>query len=49
MAYGDILRLLPMEGKSIIRDREKADKKLLNDKAAIIFNDICLRENLLPV
>ena len=48
MTYGHTIGQLPIEARNILRKREKIEKKLCNNKLAISFNEICLRENLLP-
>ena len=49
MTYGDIVGQLPIDARNVIRNKEKIEKKLCNNNLAISFNEICLRENLLPI
>ena len=45
---GDLLSKLNDNGKSIVRSIEKVQKKLANIRNAVIFNETCLEQGLLP-
>ena len=47
-SFGYLLFPLPQEEKILIRRLEKAIYKLNAAETAIIFNETCLREGLLP-
>ena len=48
MNFGDIIFPLPTEERKIIRRIEKTIYKINSAKTAIIFNESCLKEGLLP-
>ena len=48
MDFGRPLFQLPQEHRKSVRKIENISKKLINANFAVIFNDICIRENLLP-
>ena len=48
-SYGELIHTLPVDAKQAIRRRESITKKLCSTELSITFNEICLRENLLPV
>ena len=48
MNFGSLLFQLPPEERKVIRKIENISKKLINANFAVIFNEICSRENLLP-
>ena len=45
---GDLLSKLNDNGKSIVRSIERVQKKLANIRNAVIFNETCLEQGLLP-
>ena len=45
---GSILHKLPEEQRKVIRKKEKLQKKVIKNKYAIVFNQTCLKENILP-
>ena len=45
---GQILFMLPTERKINIRKLEKPHNVFINNKYAIIFNETCIKEGLLP-
>ena len=47
-SFGELLFTLSHDHRSIVRRLENETKKLNNTKHAVVFNDICIRENLLP-
>ena len=47
-SYGELINILPDEGKKLIRTRESIIKKIINAELSITFNETCIRENLLP-
>ena len=47
MNFGNLLNIQP-DIKSVIRNIETPEKKLAYAKIAVIFNNACLNENLLP-
>ena len=48
MSFGSVLNNLNLEEKKQTRNLEKLSRKLINAKAAVTFNQICLDNNLLP-
>ena len=48
MTFGILLYSLQTEERSSIRKIEKISKKLISAQFAVIFNNVCLQENLLP-
>ena len=48
MSFGDLIFQLDLQQRKCIRNVEKISKKLISDQFAVIFNDICIQENLLP-
>ena len=48
MNFGNLLYIQPENIKRNIRNIETTEKKLANAKIAVIFNNTCLNENLLP-
>ena len=47
-SYGELINILPDEGRKLIRTRESIIKKIINAELSITFNETCIRENLLP-
>ena len=47
--YGEVINTLTEENKRLIRYMENTSRKIINTKQAITFNEICVRENLLPI
>ena len=45
---GELLTQLNDASKQIVRSLEKVQKKLVNIRNAVIFNETCLEEGLLP-
>ena len=45
---GTILSNFSSEGKRLIRSLESVAKKHINTRYAVIFNNFCIQENLLP-
>lgn len=45
---GNLIHLLQAEEKKTVRSIEKLNKKLINNEYAVIFNNFCIKENLLP-
>ena len=48
MNIGPILYQLPNEKRKVIRKKEKLQKKVTKNKYAIVFNQTCLKEDILP-
>ena len=48
MNFLNLLHIQPDNIKRNIRNIETTEKKLANAKIAVIFNNTCLNENLLP-
>ena len=48
MSLGQLLWELPPAYRNIARKVEQISKKVVNAEAAVDFNHICLREDLLP-
>ena len=47
-SFGQLLFSLTSDQRSTIRRLENESKKLNNAKHAVVFNELCIRENLLP-
>ena len=47
--FGEVLYNLPFDLKSKFRKLENNSKKLILSKWSIVFNETCLKENLLPI
>ena len=47
-SYGEIINILSFADKALLRKKENIIKKIINTDLSITFNEICLRENLLP-
>ena len=47
-SFGELLFTLSHDQRRIVRRLESETKKLSNTKHAVVFNDLCIRENLLP-
>ena len=47
-SFGDILFRHQEEHKKCIRNIEQTSKKLINSEYAVVFNKLCIKENLLP-
>ena len=45
---GDLIAELNGNAKHIVRSLEKIQKKLINAKNSVIFNQTCLEQRLLP-
>ena len=45
---GELLFSLTPDQRTVIRRYESETKKLNNTKYAVVFNDLCIKENLLP-
>ena len=48
MDFGSLIFNLQPEERSSIRTVEKISKKLITAEFAVIFNNVCIQENLLP-
>ena len=48
MNYGEILMRVPENTRKELRNYENKNKKLIEIKWSISFNNICLNENILP-
>lgn len=49
MSFGELLFQLSPDAKKIVRGIEALNQKIINTEYAVIFNETCLKENLLPV
>ena len=49
ISYGEIINILNKENKTLLRQKENIMKKIINADLCITFNEICTRENLLPI
>ena len=49
VSYGETISNIHREHKTLLRYKENTWKKIINAELAITFNEICLRENLLPI
>ena len=47
-SFGQLLYKVSAEQRELVRLLENDSKKLNNAENAVAFNDICIRENLLP-
>ena len=47
MTYGESLYLLPDELRNIFRKYEETRKKIINSKWSLVFNQTCLKENMI--
>ena len=45
---GDLVFAHPPEERSIVRNIENIRKKINNCENAVVFNSVCIKENLLP-
>ena len=48
MNFGTALHELSAEGKRTVRKIENTSRKITNAKAAVVFNEQCISNNLLP-
>ena len=48
MNFGELIYLQPDNVKKLLRKIENIEKKLANARVAILFNETCLNENILP-
>ena len=48
MDFGSLIFNLQPEERSSIRTVEKISKKLITAEFAVIFNNVCLKENMVP-
>ena len=48
MAYITLLNQLPHNGKDLFRELENSNKKMINLKWSKTFNEVCLKEDILP-
>ena len=48
MTYVDLLNHLSQKQKRLFRDFEREKKKLFKAKWSKTFNEVCLKENMLP-
>ena len=47
--FANFLFLFNQETRKIIRNIENIDKKLINCQLAVVFNETCLNEDILPI
>ena len=47
-SFGQLIHSVTVEQRKSIRSLENVSKKLSNAKNAVVFNEICIKENLLP-
>ena len=47
MSYGSILNQAPVDLRRILRTKEGILRKMINKKWSIIYNEKCIKENLL--
>ena len=48
MAYVNLLNQLPQNGKCLFRKLESSNHKLIKLKWSKTFNEVCLKEDILP-
>ena len=48
MTYGELLNEYDQQQRKIVRQIESTQKKIINAKLAVVFNNECLKNNLLP-
>ena len=46
--FGTVVSEYPREHKKIVRELENATKKVINARYAVLFNETCIVNNLLP-
>ena len=49
MNIGELIYDLQPDVKNLIRKIEKLEKKLIHAKLDLVFNTVCLNENILPI
>ena len=47
-SYGQLLHLVPVELRNLLRSYESCQKKAINAKWSIVFNKTCCKENFMP-
>ena len=47
-SFGEVIQTIKKENKTLIRYKESISRKIINAQLAITFNEICIRERLLP-
>jgi hypothetical protein len=48
MSIGNLIFDLPVQTKNIVRYIEKTNKKIVNKTNSLVFNETCLKEEILP-
>ena len=48
MNIGNALHELSPEGRKVVRKIENTSRKIINAKASVVFNELCINNNLLP-
>ena len=48
LQIGSLIHKLREVEKQTVRSIERLNKKLINNRYAVIFNEFCIKENLLP-
>ena len=48
MTFGELLNEHSEQGKKIVRQIESTERKIINAKLAVVFNQECIKNNLLP-
>jgi hypothetical protein len=48
MSIGNLIFDLPVQTKNIVRYIEKTNKKIANKTNSLVFNETCLKEEILP-
>ena len=49
MNFAELIFNIPMNERKIIRKIEKIEKKIIDNKYALVFNQTCIKENILPI
>ena len=47
--FANFLFVFSQETRRLIRNIENIDKKLINCQLAVVFNETCLNEDILPI
>ena len=48
MDFGNLLYRVPVELRKLYRKLESTDKKIIRNKWSMTFNNVCLKENIMP-
>ena len=48
MHFGELIHYLQTNAKKVIRKIERTERKLQKAKRALVFNETCINEDILP-